>query len=471
MGRAARTIGTTGLVVLLAGGAYLTADAYDVVPGVLTLAPETDPAAPFPQVPGATTTLTGTAVLGDLDAAAPLPDAAGVDAMVQALVADPRLGPSVGVVVADELTGEVLAAHGADQARTPASTAKLVTAVAALQQLGPDRTFDTRVLEGPGDQIVLVGGGDMMLSAGTGDPGAVDGRAGLADLAAQVAERLRLAGRDTVTLALDDTLFSGTSLNAGWDASDISAGYVAPVAPLAVDIAKRAEGEYVPRWTDPALQAATEFAARLGDLGITVTGSPTRVGDPATGDQIAVVSSAPLSDVVHYFLDVSDNTITEVVARMVAIDLDLPGSFAGATQAVLRTVNSLGVDTTGAVLADASGLADGSALSPQLLLGLLELVTDPAHPVLREIGTGMPIGGLTGTLADRYTSGAATGLVRAKTGSLTSVTSLAGTVLDADGRQLLFVLMADQTGAVGQYQPRAALDGFVTQLAGCGCRG
>jgi D-alanyl-D-alanine carboxypeptidase/D-alanyl-D-alanine-endopeptidase (penicillin-binding protein 4) len=444
--------GTVALVVLLGGGAYLTADAYDVVPGVLTLAPETAPAAPFPTAPAATTATAGSSVLGDLDPAAPLPDATQVDALVQALVADPRLGPSVGVVVADELTGEVLAEHLADQARTPASTQKLVTAVAALQQLGPDRTFDTRVLQGPGDQIVLVGGGDMMLAAGAGDPDAVDGHAGLGDLAAQVADRLTLSGTTSVSLVLDDTLFSGPLLAPGWDVADVNAGYVAPVAPLAVDIAKRT-------------------AARLGELGITVRGTPSRVSAPASGDQIAIVSSAPLSDVVSYFLDVSDNTITEVVSRMVAVDLDLPASFEGGTQAVQRTVASLGIDTTGAVLTDASGLASGSALSPDLLLGLLGLVTDPAHPALREIGTGMPIGGLTGTLADRYTSGAATGLVRAKTGSLTSVTSLAGTVLDADGRQLLFVLMADQTGAVGQYQPRAALDGFVTALAGCGCRG
>ncbi|HEY0188227.1 MAG TPA: D-alanyl-D-alanine carboxypeptidase/D-alanyl-D-alanine-endopeptidase [Cellulomonas sp.] len=468
---AVRVVGTSALVVLLAGGAYLTADAYDVVPGVLTLAPEAGSAADFPTASAATTALSGATVLGDLDESAPLPDATEIDAMVQELVADSRLGSSVGVVVADQLTGEVLAESGADDARTPASTAKLVTAVAALTELGADRTFDTTVLEGSGDQIVLVGGGDMMLASGAGDADAVNGRAGLADLAAQVAEQLRLAGRTTVTLALDDTLFTGSTLNDGWDDSDVSAGYVAPVTALAVDIAKQTEGEYVARWSDPSMEAAEEFAARLTELGITVSGSPTRVTETATGDQLAVVSSAPVSEVVQYFLDVSDNTITEVVARMVAIELGLPATFAGATQAVLRTVGTLGVDTSDAVLSDASGLAEGSALSPRLLLSLLELITDPAYPALREIGIGLPIGGLTGTLADRYTSGAATGLIRAKTGSLSGVTTLAGTVLDSDGRQLLFVLMADQTGATGQYQPRAALDGFVTELAGCGCQG
>ncbi|WP_282946188.1 D-alanyl-D-alanine carboxypeptidase/D-alanyl-D-alanine endopeptidase [Cellulomonas endometrii] len=460
----------TALVAVLAAGGYATADAYDVVPGVVTLAPVPAPAAPFPEVPGAAADPAGAQVLADLDAAVPAPGGAQVQALVQALVTDPRVGPSAGVVVADGLTGEVLAQHAADAPRTPASTAKLVTGVAALTQLGADRTFDTTVRQGPGDQIVLVGGGDMMLAPGAGDEDAVNGRAGLADLAAQVALQLRLVGRDTVSLAVDDTLFSGPALAPGWDPADIAMGYVAPVSSVAVDIAKITAGEYPPRHADPAMNAATVLAARLAEVGITVTGTPARVREPATGDVLGVVSSAPVAEVAHYFLDTSDNTITEVVARMVALDLGLPGSFEGATQAVLRTVQTRGVDTAGAVLADASGLADGSALPPDLLLGLLRLVVDPAHPELREVGTGMPIGGLTGTLADRFTSGPATGLVRAKTGSLAGVTSLAGQVLDADGRMLLFVLMADQTGAVGQYQPRQALDGFVTQLAACGCR-
>ncbi|MBW0256169.1 D-alanyl-D-alanine carboxypeptidase/D-alanyl-D-alanine-endopeptidase [Cellulomonas sp. PS-H5] len=471
MARAGRTIGVTALVVVLAGGAYVTADAYDVAPGFVTLAPEPAPAAPFPEAPGATTTGAGATVLADLDAATPVPDAGQVQALVQGLAGDARLGPTVGVLVADALTGEVLGEHAGDDARTPASTAKLVTGVAALTRLGADQTFDTTVRQGAGDQIVLVGGGDMMLAAGAGDPDAVNGRAGLADLAALVAVQLRLAGRDTVTLGLDDTLFSGPATAPGWDPADIAMGFVAPVAPLAVDIAKISAGEYPPRRTDPAMHAATEFAARLGEAGITVTGTPARVSAPATGDVLGVVSSAPVPEVAQYFLDTSDNTITEVVARMVALDLGLPGSFEGATQAVLRTAQTLGVDTAGATLADASGLADGSALPPRMLLGLLELVVDPAHPELREVSNGMPVGGLTGTLSGRFRSGDATGLVRAKTGSLTSVTSLAGSVLDADGRLLLFVLMADQTGAVGQSQPREALDGFVSQLAGCGCRG
>jgi len=182
-----------------------------------------------------------------------------------------------------------------------------------------------------------------------------------------------------------------------------------------------------------------------------------------------VVRSAPMGELVDYFLDTSDNVITEVVGRLVAIDAGLPGSFDGATQAILARAQRLGVDTTGARLVDASGLGDGSALPARTLLGLLRLITDPRHPELRPIAVGLPIAGLRGTLSDRFVASPARGLVRAKTGSLVGVTSLAGTVVDADGRQLLFVLVADRTPGGGQGAPRVAIDRFVEKLVGCGC--
>lgn len=470
MASGVRVVATTALVVVLAGGAYATADAYDVVPGMVTLAPVPAPANPFPTAPGAVPAPAVTALLGALDTAAPAPDPAQLQSLVAALVADARLGASTGVIVVDGLTGGVLASNAADVARTPASTAKLVTAVAALTQLPASTTLPTRVVKGAAGQVVLVGGGDMMLAAGAGDPTAVDGRAGLADLAAQVAKALRLAGTTTVSLGVDDTLFSGPALSPTWATSDIAAGYVAPVTALAVDVAKIKAGEYPPRYPDPSLAAAGQLAARLAEQGITVTGTPTRVTAPAGVTELGVVQSAPIADVVQYFLHTSDNTITEVVARVVAVHMGLPGSFEAASKAVLRAAAELGLDTSGATLVDASGLGAGSALPPQLLVDLVRLSTDPTHPELREVATGMPIAGLSGTLADRFTTTAARGLVRAKTGSLPHVTSLAGTVVDADGRLLDFAIVADQTPDGGQWAPRATIDAFVTTLQSCGCR-
>lgn len=470
MSTGARVVGVSLLVLVLGGGAYGTADAYDVVPGVVTLAPVPPDPEPFPAVPGVAEPPAVAPALGPLDAAAPVPDPAQVAALVQGLVTDGRIGPGVGVVVADQITGDVLASHASDQPRVPASTAKLVTGVAALATLDPASTLDTRVVRGDGDEVVLVGGGDMMLAPGAGDPDAVVGHAGLGDLAAQVAGVLASTGTTSVRLGYDASLFSGPALSPTWKPSDVNQGFVAPVTSVAVDIAKIRPGEYPPRHADPAANAAQVLAQRLAENGVTVTGVGPVGPVPAGAEQLGLVRSAPLSDVVHYFLDTSDNTITEVVARLVAIDAGLPGSFEGASQAVLREAAQLGVDTSGAQLVDASGLGTGSQLTPDLLLGLLRLVTDPTHPELREIATGMPVAGLTGTLAERYTTTSARGLVRAKTGSLPGVTSLAGTVVDADGRQLLFAVLADQTPGGGQPAPRAAIDGFVARLAECGCR-
>jgi D-alanyl-D-alanine carboxypeptidase/D-alanyl-D-alanine-endopeptidase (penicillin-binding protein 4) len=470
MASGVRAAATTVLVVVLAGGAYATADAYDLVPGVLTLAPAQTPARAFPTGPGAVPAPTPTALLGALDPAAPAPDPTLIQKLVAGLVADPRLGADAGVVVADDLTGQVLASNAADVPHIPASTAKLVTAVAALTQLPASTTLPTRVVQGAAGQIVLVGGGDMMLAAGAGDPTAVDGRAGLADLAAQVAKELKLAGTTTVTLGVDDTLFSGPALSPTWAAADIAAGYVAPVTALAVDVAKMKPGDYPPRYPDPSLAAAGQLAARLAEQGITVAGKPARVTAPAGAAELGVVHSAPIADIVPFFLDASDNTIAEDVSRLVAVHMGLPGSFEGATKAVLRGVAALGVDTSGSTLVDASGLGAGSALPPTLLLGLVRLATDPTHRELRVVATGMPIAGLSGTLADRFTTTPARGLVRAKTGSLPNVTALAGTALDTDGRLLAFAIVADRTPDGGQWAPRTAIDAFVSTLQSCGCR-
>jgi D-alanyl-D-alanine carboxypeptidase/D-alanyl-D-alanine-endopeptidase (penicillin-binding protein 4) len=76
------------------------------------------------------------------------------------------------------------------------------------------------------------------------------------------------------------------------------------------------------------------------------------------------------------------------------------------------------------------------------------------------------VAGFTGTLSTRYTDGAA-GVVRAKTGTLTGVNALAGTVVDRDGRLLAFAFLAADTASRDPAQ--AALDRAATALAACGC--
>lgn len=456
--RPGRVIGAVLGLVLIAGGGYLTLDALDVVDGPLTLEPPPPTPAPFPDASAAVDAPAVEAAVDHLDPDAPMPSADAVTALVDALAADPRMGTSVGVMVTDVLTGQVLADLDGDRARIPASTTKLLTAVAADLALGADRTLVTRVVQPEPGRIVLVGGGDMLLAPGAGNPDLVDGRAGLGDLAGQTAAALREAGVTSVTLGLDDSLFTGEAWNPGWQPEHII--YVAPTAALAVDGGKTRDVPFARRHDDPALEAARAFAALLTAEGIAVT-EPVRTTAPEA-PEIAAVESAPLREIVGYTIRESDNTIAEVLGRLVAVERGQPGTTAAATRAVVAEVAGLGIDVSGVQIADCSGLAAGSLIPARVLTDVLVLAA--TDPDLLPVVVDLPISGWQGTLVERFVEGPARGLVRAKTGSLPNVTSLAGTLLTTQGRLLAFAVLADATPAGGQEPPRAAMDAFVGRL-------
>ncbi|GHG55166.1 D-alanyl-D-alanine carboxypeptidase [Flavimobilis marinus] len=470
MGLAARVAGVTVTFALLAGGGYVAGDIYDVVPGFLTNAPVPEPPAPFPTAPAATLggEITSTATL--LDPGAPVPAPDQLAELVQSLVEEEDLvGPSVGVLVTDALTGQELVAHEPDAPQVPASTVKLLTGVAALTTLGTERTLDTRVVQATAGEVVLVGGGDMMLAPGAGDPTSVTARAGLGDLAAQVADALAARGQAEVTVRVDDSLFTGPAVSETWLDANVRLGYVAPVTALAVDVARTEDGQYVPRFADPSIAAAEVFAQALAESGVSVVGDVARLVVEGEPEVLGSVSSAPLGEIVDYTLKTSDNTVAEVLGRLVALEAGLPGSFDGATAAVLAAVGRTGVDVSRTTLADCSGLGDGSRIPPRALVQTLQRASSAEHPVLRRAIVGMPVAGLSGTLYDRFLESPARGLLRAKTGSLPRTTGLTGSIVTADGRQLYFAVMVDRAPEGGAWGSRATVDKFVSALAACGC--
>jgi len=141
---------------------------------------------------------------------------------------------------------------------------------------------------------------------------------------------------------------------------------------------------------------------------------------------------------------------------------------------VLDTVKqSYDIDTTGATLADTSGLSDGTLLPMRMVSDVLVAGAGGRHPGLQSVLTGLPIAGYSGTLADRFSGQNAQqgrGLVRAKTGSLPQVTSLAGTLTTDDGRVLTFALSATDIGSgTAEVGARATVDALVARIAACGC--
>jgi serine-type D-Ala-D-Ala carboxypeptidase/endopeptidase (penicillin-binding protein 4) len=411
-------------------------------------------------------------VLPPLGDSAPAPDPTVLQARLLPLIGSPALGGSVSVDVVDPASGRHLAGAAANVGRTPASTAKILTAAAALALIGPDTPLRTRVVEGPTpDEIFLVGAGDVLLSTGRGDPLSVDGRAGLADLAARTATALKAAGRTRVAVRLDDQLFQGPAISRDWPPGDITSGFVAPIMSLEVHAGRLSTDRFAKRSPDPAMAAAKAFTVALGKQGIAVTGAVARAASDSTAKELAAVESAPLGDIVEFALTESDNTVAEALARLVAWRAGRPATFDDAGVAILDQVSLLGVPTVGARLVGGSGLGADSRIPAGTLTGVLAVAANDQHPQLRRMLTGLPVAGASGTLADRFSTGglrAAAGVVRAKTGTLNGVHSLAGTVVDADGRLLVFAVLAD---AAPKSDPALkAIDSMAATLAGCGCR-
>jgi len=385
------------------------------------------------------------------------------------MLGDKRLGRRVDVLVTELGTGDVVYRRGA-QTVTPASTMKLLTSVAALESIGPSTRFHTTVQRVAGtNRIVLVGGGDPLLASKPDDATVYPQRANIVTLARRTARALKPAGTTAVRLTYDDSLFRGPAVNPHWPDSYLTEGEIPPISALWVD-----EGRAVDRpgyVTDPSLGAAQAFRSALAKLGIKVVNEPVPRIAPRGAEQISSVSSAPLGQIVSRLLLVSDNNAAEVVAHHVGIQEHKGGSFDGGAAGVRKVLRRLGVPLRGAVIHDGSGLSRQDRLDPATLVGVLRVAAGPDHPALREVLTGLPVAGFTGSLEYRFDTGAPAGRgrVRAKTGTLTGVHGLAGTATDLDGNVFGFVAIADKVPKVDKLFARVTIDKVAAALGGCHC--
>ncbi|WP_426975574.1 D-alanyl-D-alanine carboxypeptidase/D-alanyl-D-alanine endopeptidase [Pseudarthrobacter sp. O4] len=461
------------------------------VPAGLTIAPaflghngaaEAVASAPPWQQPPTALAARGGAGIEPLSAAAPVPEPGTLAAQLNETLKTDGAGTFTGVVQ-DATTGKLLFDRSAGEARVPASNMKLLTASAALRTLGPERRFSTRVLAGsaPGT-VILAGGGDVLLGAGDSAPEAVLGHAGLATLAQSTVKALQEDGvSGTVNVLLDDSLFTGPSLNPAWSPEDVAAGEMAPLFPLALNSARFDPAKSTgPRPQDAAMTAAEAFWAQLSaagaPAGLTVAPGVVRAptitaGSAGEAKVLAEVRSATVGQQVDLLLRTSDNYLTEVMGRMTALAAGKPASNDGATAAVLQQLGELDVDTATLRAADVSGLALANRVSARQLAGVVRAITSGTDTRLRAALAGFPVAGLTGTLGDRYTDATTArgaGLVRAKTGTLNTVIALSGYVVDADGRLLVFSFIGN--GLAPGAANKTALDRTASVLAGCGCR-
>ncbi|AVZ41020.1 D-alanyl-D-alanine carboxypeptidase/D-alanyl-D-alanine-endopeptidase [Dietzia sp. JS16-p6b] len=396
----------------------------------------------------------------------PTPDPGALEQILGPLASDPAVGDLTASVV-DDATGQVLWERRPRDARVPASTVKLLTAVAALTRLPADARVDTVLARGTRpDTLVVIPGGDPTMS-GSAEPGPLF--PGAATIA-QAAGVVRTAGQTPARIVVAPGPYTGPRLGPGWSPVDIAGGNIAPVQAWMLDAGRLDPvDEYSPRTPEPTLAAGRALARELGvdPEQVSVSEEPVE-----TTEEFGRVSSAPLTERVRSMLVHSDNVLAETICREVALDRnpDQAAGFSAGTAAVVDTLAERGLDMSGVRLDDCSGMSAGNRISAAALTDVLRTAAAPdATREMRDLLDALPIAAGSGTLVDRFNgpSAAGAGWVRAKTGTLRETSALAGTVTSADGRTMSFALLASGTDPT---VARPVLDRIAAELRSCGCR-
>ncbi|MDP7410533.1 MAG: D-alanyl-D-alanine carboxypeptidase/D-alanyl-D-alanine-endopeptidase [Acidimicrobiales bacterium] len=336
----------------------------------------------------------------------------------------------------------------------PASTQKLLLGLAALESMGANQVFTTRLvsrtppLNGVVDgDVWLVGGGDPVLMT-DGYVNRFDDEMAFTNME-HLADKLVDAGVSSISGAVigDESRFDSLRYVESWPerfrpGQQNQAG---PLSALSVNdgfswwhAENTANGLNTPAG-DPAAFAAAFFDDLLEDRDVAIRRSAQAGIAPLDAVvELASIDSPPLADIVTQMLVTSDNTTAELLLKNLGAIVSPPGSSATGTGVLLTALSAAGHDLSGVVVADGSGLDPANRVTCRILTTVLE---DADHgPALV---AGLAVAGRSGTMRRRLVGSSAEGRARAKTGTLRDVTSLAGQVETIEGRVLSFAVLTN----------------------------
>lgn len=332
--------------------------------------------------------------------------------------------------LAVSVDGQLVAERNAELALIPASNQKLLVAAAALDQLGPDFRYRTEVVAAAepiggvvdGD-LVIVGGGDPLLSSDWYPTSALERRPVTSPTSFDtLADRVVEAGIVEITGSVigDGSRYDDEFFAPGWGPGVAGVESGPYDALMANDARVFGDGQ---RASDPNEAAAREFVRLLEARGIRVGGSAASAaassgaapGVAGTGVEIAVVESAPMTDVIAEMLLTSDNNTAEMLVKELGAAVALPGTREAGLEVMRAQLLAFGVDMGPIVLADGSGLSLDNRLTCNALITVLQR-TGFSSPV----GQGLAVAGQTGTLSDVFEEHSVAGRLRGKTGTLTN---------------------------------------------------
>jgi serine-type D-Ala-D-Ala carboxypeptidase/endopeptidase (penicillin-binding protein 4) len=370
------------------------------------------------------------------------------------LASAPALVKLYGSVV-ETATGNSLYANNDSSMQKPASVLKVLTAAAAISVLGPTYQITTSVVAGhdPGE-IVLVGQGDATLSSVAHNVYA--GAPTLSTLAAKAVAAYNTAnpGVPLTKVVLDSTYWDPSdNWNSSVPRTEQTGGYLSESTALQVDGDRANPAAQVSaRSNDPVAAAGAKFVAALAAAPDGPDASDVTVSKGAAENGAAVlasVQSQPVSTLIKQMLAQSDNTLGEMLARIVSVKQSLGGTGNSIQQSTPAALAKYGLDTTDLTIEDGSGESNVSDISPLFMSKFMSLVSQKANG-LQYVAAGIPVVG-------KYS---------AKAGVIAGAYTLSGYTTAADGTGESFTFFAEGPGITSAAQP--ALAALANAVYTCG---
>lgn len=382
-----------------------------------------------------------------------------LNADIDKLLQDPIFTTaSIGIKVVAVESGDVLYAKNVEKLHHPASTTKLFTAATALAKLGPNYMFitslyaDTRTDAQTINNLYLKGKGDPVLQT--------------EDLE-KLCNSLVQTGVKTIRgdIVVDETFFDTVREGPGWMWDD------KPFQMSALSIRNLLPDKHA---ENRAIACGHFLKSKLTQEGVSVKGNVVPGKIPSEAESVAEHLSPPLSQLVKTMNKPSDNWIAEMLFKTIGAEVKgEPGTWQKGREAIGEFLDEITDGQTTYRFVDGSGLSRYNLLNTELLTKLLVYMYHNFE-LMPDFTASLPIAGVDGTLRNRMQGMYAEKILRAKTGTLSGVSALAGYTRTADGKVLAFgILISHYVGSsatarsiqdgIGDILTRFSLERFAEQ--------
>ena len=399
----------------------------------------------------------------------------------------------IGIKVVSLKNGEVLFEKNGEKLLIPASNAKILTAAAALKEIGPQYKFLTKALTDgkiEGNKIT----GNLYIQ-GDGDTFFVT------EMIYYFANELAIRGFTGITgdVVIDDFYF-----DRNYDVPPGDRAYVAPVSAVAanfnsislfirpgnsngspakveidppnefikiinqartggskstISVIRKADGEKniivvsgsIPLGgkgerayrsiSNPPMYAGAVLKSIFAQRGITISGVIGHKETPASARELLIYKSKSFDLVIKDLMNFSNNMIAnQLIKALGAHKYGAPGSMEKGLRAAKESLASLGIKPESFVMVDGSGYDRQNRVSADLLTTILKKMSEDMV-LFPGFWFSLPVAGEEGTLERRFKSNGAKGKIRAKSGTITGVATLAGYAPTKDGELLAFAFL------------------------------